>query len=164
MLAVACTNSVIGKGIMTYCPPTAVPKLLSNPLTKEVRDLIDVENEGHGGVDDEHQVHINTYDGDDGLLDDPQTKDDTNEESSHDGLLDNPQTNSDSNDEGSHDGLLDGPQTNSDANNEGSHDGLLDNLKQTVTKMMKVVMINSLPTPIQTVTQMIKGCGRGAML
>ncbi|GFO31038.1 hypothetical protein PoB_005754300 [Plakobranchus ocellatus] len=37
MLAVACTNSVIGKGIMTYCPPTAVPKLLSNALTKEVR-------------------------------------------------------------------------------------------------------------------------------
>ncbi|GFN81944.1 RNA-directed DNA polymerase from mobile element jockey [Plakobranchus ocellatus] len=37
MLAVACTNSVIGNGIMPYCSPTAVPKLLSNPLTKEVR-------------------------------------------------------------------------------------------------------------------------------
>ncbi|GFN79052.1 hypothetical protein PoB_000555800 [Plakobranchus ocellatus] len=172
MLAVACTNSVIGKGIMTYCPPTAVPKLLSNPLTKEVRgrgvkeshecacivmqsvmmcpkkisdfrsnhfvllrkkseipnvfiDLTDVENEGHVGVDDEHQVHINTYDGDDGLLDDPQANDDTNNESSHDGLLDNPQTNSDTNDEGSHDGLLDNLQTNGDENDESSHDKLL---------------------------------------
>ncbi|GFO47350.1 hypothetical protein PoB_007385500 [Plakobranchus ocellatus] len=37
MLAVACTNYIIGKGITTYCPPTAVPKLLSNPLTKEVK-------------------------------------------------------------------------------------------------------------------------------
>ncbi|GFO36305.1 hypothetical protein PoB_006281000 [Plakobranchus ocellatus] len=127
MLAVACTNSVIGNGTMTYCPPTAVPKLLSNPLTKEMRDLSDVENEGHGGVDDEHQVHINKNDGDDGLLDDPQTNDVTNDESSHVGLLDNPQTNSDTNDEGSHDGLLDDPQTNSDTRDEGSHDGLLDN-------------------------------------
>ncbi|GFN97259.1 hypothetical protein PoB_002376500 [Plakobranchus ocellatus] len=118
MLAVACTNSVIGNGIMTYCPPTTVPKLLSNPLTKDVRgrglkesrectctvmwsmmicpknisdfqpnhfvllrkkseipnvfiDLTDVENEGHCGVDDEHQVHINKNDSDDGLFDDP---------------------------------------------------------------------------------------------
>ncbi|GFO23774.1 hypothetical protein PoB_005027900 [Plakobranchus ocellatus] len=131
---------------MTYCPPTAVPKLLSNPLIKEVRgrglkesrecactvmwsmmicpknfsdfqpnhfvllrkkseipnvfiDLTDVENEVHGGVDDEHQVHINKNDGDDGLLGDPQTNDDTNDESSHDGLLDDPQTNDDTNDE-----------------------------------------------------------------
>ncbi|GFO32863.1 hypothetical protein PoB_005936800 [Plakobranchus ocellatus] len=173
MLAVACTSSIIGKGIMTYCPPTVVPKLLSNPLTKEVRgrgvkesrecactimwsmmtcpkkfsdfrpnhfvllrkkseipnvftDLTDVENEGHGGVDDEHQVHINTYDGDDGLLVDPQTNDNKNDEGSHDGLLDNPQTNSDTNDEGSDDGLLDDPQTNSDTNDEGIHDGILD--------------------------------------
>ncbi|GFO17384.1 hypothetical protein PoB_004388900 [Plakobranchus ocellatus] len=93
------------------------------------KNLTDVENEGHGGVDDEHQVHININDGDDGLLDDPQTNDDTNDESSHDGLLDNPQTNSDTNDEGSHDGLLDDPQTNSDTRDKGSHDGLLDNLQ-----------------------------------
>ncbi|GFO46335.1 hypothetical protein PoB_007284000 [Plakobranchus ocellatus] len=92
-------------------------------------NLTDVENEGHGGVDDEHQVHINTYDGDDGLLDDPQTNSDTNDEGSHDGLLDDPQTNNDTNDEGSHDGLLDDPQTNNDTNDEGSHDGLLDNLQ-----------------------------------
>ncbi|GFN94563.1 hypothetical protein PoB_002106900 [Plakobranchus ocellatus] len=90
-------------------------------------DLLDVGNEGHGGVDDEHTIHINTYDGDDGLIDDPQTNYDINAEGSHDGLLDNPQTNSDTNAEGSHDGLLDNPQTNSDTNAEGSHDGLLDN-------------------------------------
>ncbi|GFO19583.1 hypothetical protein PoB_004608800 [Plakobranchus ocellatus] len=69
-------------------------------------DLTDVENERHGGVDDEHQVHINTYDGDDGLPDDPQTNNDMNDKSSHDGLLDDLKRNSDTNDEGSHDGLL----------------------------------------------------------
>ncbi|GFN88943.1 hypothetical protein PoB_001544900 [Plakobranchus ocellatus] len=170
ILAVACTNSVTGKGIMTYCSPTAVSKLLSNPLTKEVRgkgvkesrecactvmwsmmtcpknfldflpnhfvllrkkseiqnayiDLNNVENKGHGGVDDEHQIHINTYDGDDGLLDDPQTNDDTNDESNHDGLLDNLQKGSDANDESSHDKLLDDPQTNGDTNDEGVREG-----------------------------------------
>ncbi|GFO24528.1 hypothetical protein PoB_005103300 [Plakobranchus ocellatus] len=140
MLDVACTSSVIGKGIMTYCSPRTVQKLLSSSLTKEGRE--------HGGVGDEHQIHITTYDGDDGILDDPQTNYDTsnegnldgllddhqtnsdaNDEGSHDGLLDDSQTNSDTNDEGSHDGILGDPQTNSDTNDEGSHDGILDNLQ-----------------------------------
>ncbi|GFN96102.1 hypothetical protein PoB_002260800 [Plakobranchus ocellatus] len=43
-------------------------------------DLLDGGNEGHGGVDDDHQIHINTNDGDDGLLDDPHTNSDTNDE------------------------------------------------------------------------------------
>ncbi|GFO17321.1 hypothetical protein PoB_004382600 [Plakobranchus ocellatus] len=42
---------------------------------------------------------------------------------SHDGLLDDPKTNSDTNDEGSHDGLLDDPKTNSDTNDEGVREG-----------------------------------------
>ncbi|GFO31032.1 hypothetical protein PoB_005753700 [Plakobranchus ocellatus] len=67
-----------------------------------------------------------TYDGEDGLLDNPQTNSDTIDEGSHDGLLDDPQTNSDTNDEGSHEGLLEDSQTNSDANDEGSHEGLLE--------------------------------------
>ncbi|GFN76706.1 hypothetical protein PoB_000321200 [Plakobranchus ocellatus] len=74
------------------------------------------KTKGHGGVADEHQVHINTYDGDDGLLDDPQTNSDTNDEGSHDGLLDDPNTKRDTNGKDSHDGLIDDPQTNGDTN------------------------------------------------
>ncbi|GFO34213.1 hypothetical protein PoB_006071800 [Plakobranchus ocellatus] len=47
-----------------------------NILKTATKGLIDVGNEGHGGVDDEQQIHINTNDSDDGLLDDPQTNDD----------------------------------------------------------------------------------------
>ncbi|GFO16666.1 hypothetical protein PoB_004317100 [Plakobranchus ocellatus] len=67
-------------------------------------DLLDVGNKGRGGFDDEHQIHINTNDNDDGLLDNPQTNDDTNDEGGHDGLLDDPQTNGDTNDEGVREG------------------------------------------------------------
>ncbi|GFO34267.1 hypothetical protein PoB_006077200 [Plakobranchus ocellatus] len=99
------------------------------PIFEEIPNvfiyLLDVGKGEHGGVDDEHQIHIITNDSDDGLLDDPQSNDETNGEGSHDGLLDDPKTNSHTKDEGSHDGLLDYPQTNSDSNSEGNHDRLL---------------------------------------
>ncbi|GFN88531.1 hypothetical protein PoB_001503700 [Plakobranchus ocellatus] len=87
----------------------AIPYATEDVNISSPEDRLDIGNEGHGGVDDEHQIHINTND--DGLFDDPQTNVDANDEGSHDGLIDDAKTNSDTNDEGSHHGLLDDPQT-----------------------------------------------------
>ncbi|GFO13513.1 chemosensory receptor c [Plakobranchus ocellatus] len=56
------------------------PKLVAYFVAAIEPDLLDVGNERHGGVDEEHQIYINTYDSDDGLLNDPQTNGGTNDE------------------------------------------------------------------------------------
>ncbi|GFN90786.1 multiple epidermal growth factor-like domains 10, partial [Plakobranchus ocellatus] len=127
------------KGGPYEIPLSVTKSAQSRDKTKNQRERAS-EGKGHSGVADENQAHVNTYDGDDGLFDDPQTNGDTNDEGSHDGLLDDPKTNidtngegshdlqtkSDTNGEGSHDRLLDDLQTKSDTNDEGSHDKLLD--------------------------------------
>ncbi|GFO14899.1 hypothetical protein PoB_004140400 [Plakobranchus ocellatus] len=111
------------KNVSDFRPNNFVLLCKKREIPNVFIDLLDVGNEGHGGVDDEHQIHINTNGSNDGLFDDPHTNDDTNDEGSHDGFLDDPKTNSDTNDEGSHDGLLDDPQTNSYMNDEGVREG-----------------------------------------